>query len=73
MVEDALRMAGFFAICTDFLKPVLERETSSKIVQCRREKLYFMGGTSIPALSSRETIPHAVNLVPRTFSKSSGR
>ena len=26
-----------------------------------------MGGTSIPALSWLETIPHAVNLVPRTF------
>lgn len=73
MVEDALRMAGFFAICNDFLKPVLERETSSKIAQCRREKLYLMGGTSIPALSWLEAIPHAVNLVPRTFPKSSGR
>lgn len=58
-------MAGFFAICTDFLKPFLERETSGKIVQCRREKLYFMGETSIPALSWLETIPHAVKLVPR--------
>ena len=60
-------MAGFFAICTDFLKPVLERETSSKIVQCRREKLYFMGGTSIPALSSRETIPPRGQSRPQDF------
>ena len=66
-------MAGFFAICTDFLKPVLERETSSKIVQCRREKLYLMGRTLILKLSWLETIPHAVNLVTRTFPKSSGR
>ena len=46
-MEDPVRMAGFFAICTDFLKPFLERETSSKIVQCRREKHYLIGGTSI--------------------------
>ena len=62
-------MAGFFAICNDFLKPVLE----SKIAQCRRKKLYLMGVISIPALSWLETIPQAVNLVPRTFPKSSGR